>query len=71
MREKPEERLFYAGITGLGCNITIPKLAQISKSIIQSTLERTVLTYFSFEALLEANDIILTFAKRLPFKPHF
>jgi hypothetical protein len=64
VREKPENRLFYAGITGLGCNITIPKLAQISKHISQSALERTVLTYFSYEALLQANDIILTFAKR-------
>ena len=63
--------MFYAGITGLGCNITIPKLAQISKAVSQSALERTVLTYFSYEALAEANDIILTFAKRLPLSHIF
>ncbi len=27
IHQKPEEKLFYAGITGLGCNITIPKEA--------------------------------------------
>jgi hypothetical protein len=45
--QKPAEKLFYAGITGLGCNITISKLAQISREIKQSSLERTVLSYFS------------------------
>jgi TnpA family transposase len=71
LHQKPEEKLFYAGITGLGCNITIAKLAQISKEINQSSLERAVLTYFSHEALLEASDRILAFANRLPLSHIF
>jgi TnpA family transposase len=68
---RPSDTVFYAGITGLGCNITIPKLAKISKNINQSTLERTVLVYFTNETLLEANDIILAFAKKLPLSHIF
>ena len=68
---KPADKLFYAGITGLGCNITISKLAQISKEINQSTLERTVLTYFTHENILEAIDYILAYAKRLPLSHIF
>jgi TnpA family transposase len=68
---KPADKVFYAGITGLGCNITIAKLAKISKAINQSTLERTVLTYFTHETLLEASDTILAFAKKLPISHIF
>ena len=68
---RPSDTVFYAGITGLGCNITITKLAKISKNINQSTLERTVITYFTNETLLEANDIILAFAKKLPLSHIF
>lgn len=71
IHQKPADKLFYAGITGLGCNITIAKLAQISKDINQSTLERTVLTYFTHENLLEAIDIILAYAKKLPLSHIF
>jgi TnpA family transposase len=71
IHQKPEEKLFYAGVTGLGCNITITKLAQIAKEINQSSLERVVLTYFSNEVLVEASDIILAFAKRLPLSHIF
>jgi TnpA family transposase len=68
---RPSDTVFYAGITGLGCNITIAKLAKISKNINQSTLEGTVITYFTNETLLEANDIILAFAKKLPLSHIF
>jgi TnpA family transposase len=68
---RPAEKLFYAGITGLGCNITLTKLAQISREISQGALERAVLNYFSHAALLEASDIILAFAKKLPLSHIF
>ncbi len=71
IHQKPADKLFYAGITGLGCNITIAKLAQISKEINQSTLERTVLMYFTHENILEAIDIILAYAKKLPLSHIF
>lgn len=71
IHQKPADKLFYAGITGLGCNITIAKLAQISKDINQSTLERTVLTHFTHENILEAIDIILAYAKKLPLSHIF
>jgi TnpA family transposase len=68
---RPAEKLFYAGITGLGCNITLTKLAQISREISQGALERAVLNYFSHAALLEASNIILAFAKKLPLSHIF
>ncbi len=62
---RPEAKVFYAGIMGLGLNIGIKKIARISTSINPNSLETAVTWYFSPENLNKANDIILAFADKL------
>ncbi len=46
-REKPENKTFFAGIIGYGCNIGIKKIAKISKDINQNKLENTTNCLFN------------------------
>jgi len=62
---KPEAKIFYAGIMGLGCNIGIAQIAQIARYINEHELENTVNWYFSVENLMSANDAIIRFIDRL------
>jgi len=64
-REKPKNKVFFAGITGYGCNLGIPKTAQISRDIKQSELENTTNWYFNHENIIRANDKILSILGRL------
>ena len=66
--KKQNEKTFYAGIIGLGCNIGIKKFAKIATHINQSELETTVNWYFSPENIEGANDSILAF---LGYHPDF
>ncbi len=63
--KKPKEKIFFAGIMGLGCNIGTIQLAQISRNINENELDNTVNWYFSIENLLAANDVIIRFIDRL------
>lgn len=58
-REKPEDKTFFAGIIGYGCNLGIRKIAKISNNINQNELENTVNWYFSTDNLEKANNKIL------------
>jgi TnpA family transposase len=62
---RPEAKIFYAGIMGLGCNIGIAQIAQIARHINEHALENTVNWYFSVENLLSANDAIIRFIDKL------
>ena len=64
-REKPEEKTFFAGVMGYGCNLGIRKIAKISRNINQNELENTVNWYFTNENLIQANDRILKLSERL------
>ncbi|WP_232507946.1 Tn3 family transposase [Desulfobacula toluolica] len=64
-REKPEEKTFFAGVMGYGCNLGIRKIARISRNINQNELENTVNWYFTNENLIQANDRILKLSERL------
>jgi len=70
-REKPDEKTFFAGIIGHGCNIGIGKLARISKNIVQNELENMVNWYFSYENINYANNKILTLIEKLYLKDVF
>jgi TnpA family transposase len=59
LRERPEPNIFFAGITGYGCNHGIRRIAKISRNINQNELEHTVNWHFTNENLLHANDKIL------------
>jgi TnpA family transposase len=64
-RKKPADKIFFAGITGYGCNLGIRKTAKISRNINQAELENTINWYFSHENIMRANDKILSFLDQL------
>lgn len=62
---QPKVEVFLAGIIGLGCNIGIAKMAQISLGINQNTMYNTVNWYFTIKTLNAANQSIRDFINRL------
>lgn len=65
VKTRPDSAVFIAGIIGLGSNIGIPKMAQISTGVNEYTLLNTVNWYFSRKNLLEANERIITLINKL------
>lgn len=64
-RQAPANELFFAGIIGMGCNLTTHRVAKTSKNISSSTLETTVRNYFNSVNLLRANDRISALMEKL------
>lgn len=63
--KKLEPNLLYASIVGYGCNITLSKMAKISKGISENQLDTTTTWYLSEENTMEANDKIVAFIDSL------
>jgi TnpA family transposase len=68
---RPAEKLFFATIIGLGCNIGIPKMSMISKNIAANALQTTSVQYFSPDMTLKANDLVVEFSNKLPLTDKF
>jgi TnpA family transposase len=64
-RTTPPQKVFYAGIIGLGCGIGTREMAQISRQINESELEHAVNWFFSPEGARAANDRVLRLMDRL------
>ena len=64
-KERPPERMFFAGIIGFGCQVGTGKVAKISRQISNSELERTINWHFSRDNIAEANDKILILMDKL------
>ncbi|MFN4149322.1 MAG: Tn3 family transposase [Candidatus Sericytochromatia bacterium] len=64
-KEKPNNNVFFAGLTGYGCNIGIKRIARISKGINENELGNTLKWYFSLDNLQSANNRILSFINQL------
>ena len=64
IRKRPKNTIFFAGVTGYGCNLGIRRIAKISRNINQNELEYAVNWHFSNENLIHANDKILEFIDR-------
>jgi TnpA family transposase len=64
-REKPKDNVFFAGITGYGCNIGKNKIAKISKGINEHELSNTLKWYFNIDNIHSANNRILSFVEHL------
>ena len=64
-REKPESGIFYAGAIGLGCNIGIRKIANVSVGVNENTLVNTCNWYFSVDNLNDANNQIIKYINKL------
>lgn len=65
IKYRPRAEIFMAGIIGLGCNIGISKMAQISSGINEHTLSNTVNWYFSRKTLHDANQRIIELIYKL------
>jgi Tn3 transposase DDE domain len=62
---RPQDRVVYAGVIGIGCAIGIRKMARISHPISESELENAVNWYFSVDNINAASDRVLQLTDRL------
>jgi TnpA family transposase len=70
-REKPKDKVFFAGVMGYGCNIGIKRMAKISRGISENTLDNTINWYFSVDNLLSSNNKVLKFMSELELSKVF
>ncbi len=56
LRAQPPERVFIAGIVGLGCEIGASKMAHISTHVAESELEHIINWHFGLDGIHAAND---------------
>ncbi len=70
-REKPKDKVFFAGIMGYGCNIGIKRMAKISRGISENSLDNTINWYFSVDNLLSGNNKVLKFMSELELSKVF
>ncbi|MEN9391037.1 MAG: hypothetical protein RL017_334 [Pseudomonadota bacterium] len=61
----PDVKVFYAAILGVGCNIGISKMANVSKGIREDVLANLVNWHLSVDNLRLANQIILELIQKL------
>jgi len=64
-KQRPESRVFYAGLIGMGCNIGIRKIANVSVGVKESTLVNAFNWYFSIDNLNAANNKIINVINKL------
>lgn len=62
----PSERVIYAAIIALGCNIEIRKMGRISEGIGADILEYTVRWFFSKNNIDEANRKVIALINSIP-----
>ncbi len=65
IKHRPKGSTFHAGIIALGCNIGVPKMAQISTGVNENTLNNTVNWYFTRKSLHDANQSIVNMIHQL------
>lgn len=65
VKQKPGTEVYFGGLIGLGCNIGIRKMAQISLGIKENTLLNAVNWYFSLKNLQAANQCIIAMINKL------
>ena len=63
--QKLDSNLLFASIVGYGCNISLSKMAKISKGINENKLDTVTTWYLSEENTMEANDKIVAFIDSL------
>jgi TnpA family transposase len=63
--KKLDANLLFASIVGYGCNISLSKMAKISKGISENELDTATTWYFSENNTMEANDKIVEFIESL------
>ena len=63
--QKLDSNLLFASIVGYGCNISLSKMAKISKGINENKLDTVTTWYLSEENTMEANDKVIAFIDSL------
>lgn len=63
--QKLDSNLLYASIVGYGCNISLSKMAKISKGISENELDTATTWYLSEDNTIEANDKVVGFIDSL------
>jgi TnpA family transposase len=71
VREKAPDKVFFAAIMALGCNLGIGRMAKTAKHISESTLDTTVRNYFLSSNLEKANDRICALMNRMSISKLF
>lgn len=71
IKKRPRPTTFHAGIIALGCNIGVPKMAQISSGVNENTLTNTSNWYFSRKTLHAANQRIIELIHKLKLSDVF
>ncbi|HIN69118.1 MAG TPA: Tn3 family transposase [Methylococcales bacterium] len=71
VKKRPGAETFFAGIIGLGCNIGIPKMWQVSTGVNPNTLTNTVNWYFSLKNLKKINTNIVQLIHNLALSEVF
>lgn len=67
IKDRPEDKTFFAGIMGLGNHLGAPKIAKLSQNTInESTLASAVSAYFSVENVRSAIDVLVHKTSQLP-----
>lgn len=61
----PKSNALYASIIGYGCNISIAKMAKISKGITMGDIDHIRTWYLSNDILQEANDAVIELTETL------
>ena len=67
----PKSNALYASIIGYGCNISISKMAKISKGITMGDIDHIRTWYLSNDMLQEANDAVIELTETLDIQRLF
>lgn len=62
---RPPNRVFFAGIVALGCELGVAKVTYTSRQLGETELENTVNRYFTLDNLRSANRTLVEFLDRL------
>jgi len=65
IRQRPSDNAFFAGLIGLGCNLGLERVAQVSPLINPSELDTATTWYFSLENINNSSDDIISFTDSL------
>ena len=65
VKKIPSPNLLIAGITGLGCNHGIRRIAKMSRNINQNELEYAVNWHFTVDNLIRSNDRVIELMEKL------
>lgn len=68
--KRPPNNLFLAVIMALGCNVGVRRMAQITRSVSENSLDELVKWYCSLDNLRQANESVLLFTRELKLRIH-